>query len=356
MMEQHIRILKALHGDSFILNCVKGNQYGTVVVDGGPYRDNYKIVQILEEYESIDLMVVTHYDDDHIGGLLAYIEKHKNDRPFPIKEIWVNCSQQVPVTNTANISFTQAKKLSNLLFEINKDLESKEFPTVAWESLILAGQKVQKPYADFFVLSPEEESLNLNFFNYASECGDIASHRSRQKSALTKSLQELSTLKKKIVNLKNKQEVINLSSIAFFVSCDNFSALMLGDSYPDTIIKTLQSNGYNNSDNKLRVSYTKIAHHGSANNTSNTLLDMLDCDTYIISTNGGNGVSCHPDRETIGNITWHPNRDHNSPVNLVFNYPMDTIESIGYKFLNEDECGKDGSNFNVYSNIEKLPV
>lgn len=355
-MEQHIRILKALHGDSFILNCVKGNQHGNVVVDGGPYRDNYKIVQILEEYESIDLMVVTHYDDDHIGGLLAYIEKHKDDRPFPIKEIWVNCSRQIPVTNTANISFNQAKKLSNLLFDINKDLEEKGLPTVTWEPLILAGQRVQRPYADFLILSPEEESLSLNFFNFNSECGDISSRRSRQKSVLTKSLQELSTVAKKKVNLQNKQEVINLSSIAFVVSCDSFSALMMGDSYPSTIIKTLESNGFNNSDNRLRVSYTKIAHHGSAKNTSNTLLDMLECDTYIISTNGGNGVSCHPDRETIGNIAWHPNRNHNSPVNLVFNYPMGTIESIGYKFLNEGECDKDGSYINVYSNIDKLPV
>lgn len=76
---RHIEMLKALHGDAFILYCRKGNNNGIVVVDGGPVQDSFKIVNRLEELGTIDLMVLTHYDDDHIGGILAYVKKHRND-------------------------------------------------------------------------------------------------------------------------------------------------------------------------------------------------------------------------------------------------------------------------------------
>lgn len=355
-MESNIRILKALHGDCFILNCKKGENTGIVVVDGGPHQDSYKIIEVLEEYSNIDLMVITHYDDDHIGGILDYVEKHKDDRPFPVKEIWVNCPQQITVSLTRNISYSQSRNLSKLLSDINKDLESRNMPFVLWDSLILAGQEIYKPYADFLILSPEEESLKINFENFEKECSNISSSHQKQKAALAKTLKELSLMPKKDVNLKSKQEVINLSSIAFKVTCDDYSALMLGDSYPSTIVKTLKAKGFDVENNKLCVDYMKIAHHGSANNTSNALLDLIDCDTFVISTNGGYGVSCHPDRETIGNITWHPNRDHSKPVNLVFDYPLDDIETIGFKFLNKGEEEQNDSFFVVYPDIDYLPI
>lgn len=355
-MDSHIRILKALHGDSFILHCKKGENDGIVVVDGGPHQDSYKIKEALEEYSNIDLMVITHYDDDHIGGILDYIESHKDDRPFPVKEIWVNTPQQITVSLTCNISFSQARNLSRLLSDINKDLESKDMPLIQWNTLIMAGQEIHKPYADFLILSPEEESLRLNFENFEKECGNISNSHHKQKEALAKTLKELSLLPKKDVNLKSKQEVINLSSIAFVVTCDDYSALMLGDSYPSAIVKTLNAKGFDGENNKLCVDYIKIAHHGSAKNTSNALLDLIECDTFVISTNGGNGVSCHPDRETIGNITWHPNRDHSKPVNLVFGYPLDDIETIGFKFLNKGEEEQNESFFVVHPDIEYLPL
>ena len=39
-----------------------------------------------ETIPHIDLMILTHYDDDHIGGILRYIKAHKNDNPFPVRK------------------------------------------------------------------------------------------------------------------------------------------------------------------------------------------------------------------------------------------------------------------------------
>ena len=69
-----IEMLQALHGDAFILHCQKGNNKGNLVVDGGPNRNSRNIVRQLDALGVIDLMVLTHYDDDHIGGIFSYID------------------------------------------------------------------------------------------------------------------------------------------------------------------------------------------------------------------------------------------------------------------------------------------
>ncbi len=349
-------MLKALHGDCFVMNCNKDGNNGIVVVDGGPHQDSYKIVKEIEMFNTIDLMVVTHFDDDHIGGILAYIDKHRNDRPFPVREMWINCAHQVPVKASSNISYGQAKRLSELLSSINEGLAKEGYPMIKWEEPVLSGQKIHRPYADFDILSPTLNSYDVNMDNFEAECSNISSAHNRQKAALSKTLKQLSELKKRDVNLKSKQEVINLSSIAFIMKCDSFDSLMLGDSYPAIIEASLKSLGYNDSDNKLCIDYMKVSHHGSAINISNELLDMIDCRNYLISTNGGKGRSCHPDRETIGNITWHSRRNHDSTLNLIFNYPVSTIETVGYKFLKEGEECIDESNFKIQQNIEQLPL
>lgn len=124
---------------------------------------------------------------------------------------------------------------------------------------------------------------------------------------------------------------------------------MLGDSYPYSIVESLKNVGYS-TDNPLYVDYVKISHHGSRNNISNELLDMIDCDRFLISTNGGNGASCHPDRETIANIACHAKRDRNKSIHLYFNYPIRKIENVGYKFIE----GKELKLYNIVVHEDEL--
>lgn len=334
-----IEMLQALHGDAFILHCQKGNNKGVVVVDGGPNKKSRNIVTRLDALGMIDLMILTHYDDDHIGGLLAYLNKHKNDRPFPVKQMWLNCAYNIQTYSSSNISFGQAQKLADKLSDINKDLSKEGFPTIEWEHPIeVSKMPISLPFADFLILSPSEKIRLANDKNYNATISNtnIGRNYTRQKVAFDKSLLELSLNKKNKPNEDDIHTVTNCSSIAFVVGCDNFSALMLGDSFPCTIVNSLKNLGYG-IDNPLHVDFVKISHHGSCNNISNELLDMVDCDKFLISTNGGNGVSCHPDRETIANIVCHKKRDMSKPVHLYFNYPIKTIEKIGYKFMKENE-------------------
>ena len=213
--DYNIRLMKALYGDALILNCHKGSEEGIVVVDGGPNKDCRKIVAEFDKLGTIGLMVLTHYDLDHIGGILAYISKHKDDKPFPVKEIWCNCAYEVPVTDSKDISYGHAKKLADLLTTINENLRGNGFPEVSWQKSLVAGQTYHRPFADFFILSPEEGVKAENDKQYQKEIANISNSHKRQKDALLKSLGELSANPKDEPTTSNRSELVNWSSIAF---------------------------------------------------------------------------------------------------------------------------------------------
>lgn len=349
-----IEMLQALHGDAFILHCQKGGNKGIIVVDGGPNRNSRNIVRELDALGAIDLMVLTHYDDDHIGGILAYIKKHKTNSPFPVKQIWANCAYDIPVYTSSNISFGQAKKLADELKEINEELAQDGFSTIDWETIVVAKKEsITFPFADLLILSPNAYTKDINDKKYqnAIHNANIGRDYTRQKQALKSSLSELTLVKKRQPKENDIQEVINWSSIAFVVRSDNFSVLMLGDSYPCSIVESLKNIGYS-TENPLSVDFVKVSHHGSRNNISNELLDMIDCNRFLISTNGGNGTSCHPDRETIANIACHVKRDRNKPIHLYFNYPIRKIENVGYKFIEGEEL--EHYNIVVHEDVQQI--
>ncbi len=349
-----IEMLQALHGDAFILHCQKDDNKGIIVVDGGPNRNSRNIVSQLDKLGIIDLMVLTHYDDDHIGGILSYIKKHKTNRPFPVKQIWANCAYVIPVYTSPNISFGQARKLADELKEINEKLAQDGFSTIDWETPIFAnGRTITFPFADILVLSPDVSTKSINDKNYwnAVHNANIGKNNTRQKQALNICLSELALTIKEQPKDNDIQKVKNWSSIAFVVRSDNFSVLMLGDSYPCSIVESLKNIGYS-TENTLSVDFVKVSHHGSRNNISNELLDMIDCNRFLISTNGGNGKSCHPDRETIANIACHAKRDRNKPIHLYFNYPIKKIENVGYKFIEEKEL--ENYNIVIHEDVQQI--
>lgn len=74
-----IYFLPVKHGDAFIIECVRGDTQGLVVVDGGPRSCGFELKRKLNELGTPDLMVLTHYDEDHIGGILQLVDTCLDD-------------------------------------------------------------------------------------------------------------------------------------------------------------------------------------------------------------------------------------------------------------------------------------
>ena len=97
------------------------------------------------------------------------------------------------------------------------------------------------------------------------------------------------------------------------------AVLFTGDAHADELvasIRTLQtSRGAEGV--PLRLDALKLSHHGSAGATTEELLDAIDCQNFLVSTDGG--IFYHPDRAAIARVLVHRRRAE-APVTLHFNH------------------------------------
>ena len=336
-----VKSLKAEHGDAFIITVGDGDELHYIVVDGGP-SSRFCIDDIVNELKSIpviDLMVLTNFDDDQIAVLIEYIMTYKNDL-LPVKRIWANCSKNIQMHLSTDISYEQAATLDNYLSGFSTKQE-----IVREDAVNNTLPKYDFGFCQIQVLSPTPKALEINVNDYIEETASIAS--TRVETDRNMSLEDLSLRKQR--PRKDGDDVINRSSIAFLLEAEGKTLLMMGDADPWMVADKLNSLGYSQ-EYPLSIDLMKVSHHGSRNNTCNNLLKVLACNNFLFSTNGGFGNSYHPDRETIARILCNSKKAHpDKPLKLFFNYPLSTIEERTGLLLTEEEkrqhpcCICDGS-------------
>lgn len=331
-MTVNIDILKANHGDSILISQIVKSGTVNILIDGGsPATFKYgprgrekghlckKLEELKARNEHIDLAILTHIDDDHIGGMLKAFEVEDYLKGM-VKRIWFNSSNLIteyfkhpPITEnevvlddgSALTGVGQGKALDAVLKEIGC-----ERPLI-----VMAGQTLVLGAFTFKILSPTERNLkDLLCIWPSEEVGALTSNRKIDHS------ESFETILKNDV-FKEDKSIANGSSIAFILEVENKKMLFLGDAFDKTIINSLKLLGYSES-NKLSLNLVKISHHGSKHNTSSDFLKMIVSDNYVISTNGDkHGL---PDKKAIARII-----KSNSSGVISFNYAniLDSLTS-----------------------------
>lgn len=319
-----LKVLPAEHGDSIII------QYGTtvvknIIIDGGAGISAYRALKKEIEYiaqanQSIDLLVITHIDEDHILGIIDIFQDSDIDKNL-IKKTWFNSGnaiskflqtglkpeREIPLASgdTPFVSVSQGKTLENEMLRYE-----------CWDqNIILVGHEEEYNYGKFTVLSPDLDALKkLNRIWPPEEkqsmiSGCLTDYDSSLSYLITQPFLE-------------DRSPRNASSIAFLFEFYKKKLLLLGDSFPSIVESSLRKLGFSE-DNKLRVDITKVAHHGSKMNTSDSLLRILDCKNYVLSTDGTRHG--FPHKTCLGRIV------SNQPgAKMFFNYPHKQI------FLKQD--------------------
>ena len=101
-----LEVVPAMKGDCLLLHHGTGDDPKLVLIDGGPggvYAKSLKprLDRIREERISgghigesdplhIDLVIVSHVDDDHINGIIALFEDIADAAPFSVGRLWHN--------------------------------------------------------------------------------------------------------------------------------------------------------------------------------------------------------------------------------------------------------------------------
>ncbi|RRJ90831.1 AVAST type 1 anti-phage system MBL fold metallo-hydrolase Avs1a [Flavobacterium macacae] len=375
--ETVINFFPALNGDSFLVSSNATN----ILIDGGyvnTYRNFLKteLQEIARRKEKLDLVVITHIDRDHISGVNKLLEENNDNRFIEIDNIWHNSYRhlQIKPEDSKKFEAPSLKKVSELnimaiikedIPDTPKNVSAKKGSTLAklvhdgkynWNkqfrnaAVSFQNEPVEIGSFKIQLLSPNQQKLEklkgywlkalykLGYVNDDSAAGFIddafefvvsgeKETKVLDKKNISAGSVDLNALS--VTDFIEDNAAANGSSISFILTSDNARILFLGDSHPSVISESLMLL-YPIEEFPLFFDAIKISHHGSALNTNNELLSLVDSQKYLISTNGNS--SDHPDIETIARVVA---RKTDFKRTLYFNYPVQIIKNINIDPLKE---------------------
>lgn len=334
-----IQLLPAEYGDAIIIKTMAEGKPFTIIVDGGPKGTSDEIAQIYKDLGHVDLMILTHFDEDHIMGLIKYVKLFRGEQ-LPVDRFWCNCAQYVDIPTDTFISAAGYENANTLAAYLRKQRILN--PAFEWREDIQVGTSLTMVDLNLYVVSPSPEILTTLKDEYNTyirkhpqideecESTDIASYRV-ELDAKTSIDDLVKNDKPRSVNLWNK------ASIAFLLIAEGKQILITGDADADIIAGGLEQ--IPGMELPIHLDCMKVAHHGSKNNISLNLLEHIRCNRFAFTTNGGVRNWYHPDRKTMALILRGNNRDTEKPLEFLFNYPLETIESrTGILISKEEEA------------------
>ncbi len=273
-----IKFLKAGNGDSILLSVNVSEVARNILIDGGVEATYYsaesdygelktEIDNIKRRGEFIDLLILTHIDNDHICGLLKWFEMDK-DACKLIKNVWFNSGKQIAkyLNQPENSDLAVGLKIfKNTNTGVNDAIDFEEFllKNKLWDGkIVVQGQKHKTHGVDIHILSPDEAQLERLLKEYKKVTGDKAYTAGKEKDWGTNIKDFIVEESPESFNFVQDNSVKNGSSISFILTINRKNYLFLGDSHPKGIVKYLKGLGYDK-DNRLDVELLKVAHHGS---------------------------------------------------------------------------------------------
>ena len=324
-----IKFLQAFNGDFIWISLLASGSQKNIIIDGG-VGDTYKsslnvkgnLFEVIERIRNngqfIDLLILTHFDDDHIGGILRWLNKDKTAFRI-IKKVWFNSGKEI----AKKFDIDENKDLDIEIVEESDDFQTSPKQGIKfenylkdnnlWEGTIVhQGLNYDLFGLKFKILSPNNAKLERLLSLYKKQ-DDYFTSGSKYDFKTTLN-DFISQENESNFIFKEDVGVANGSSIAFIMEYGNKNFLFLADAHPLVIIDGLKKLGYSEV-NQLSAELVKISHHGSMYNTNKELLKIVKSDNYLISSNASkHGL---PNKRTISRII-----DCNPNAIIHFNYDL----------------------------------
>lgn len=333
------------------------NKSYNIFIDSG-YNRTFKYVldeeirSIETSKQRIDLWIISHIHDDHIGGVEKYIKKIVYGEFRDLVATWYfNPPRSYSISDVGNdlkkiskaSSIGQGDDLYLYLKKNNKLIDSDI--TTEMVSQNFGGLKIS-------ILSPSPKKL-MNLRNkYPIELAIPL-----ERNEFTSTSEAVSFITNDYdtplenFDLEDWEEDTseeNGSSISLLTDFEGKIILWLADSHPSDIVQSLNALGYT-PENKLKCDLVKVSHHGSRKNNSNELYDLIDCSKYLISANGENRSKL-PTKKCLGTIIRNRNRDVRIHYEFYFTYDNMTLRGM---FNSDPETIFTKWNFSLHYNSKK---
>lgn len=277
-----IHIINAGHGDCLLIDI----NDTLILIDAGPKkfkvrRELIASIQSIINKRDIDIAIVTHLDDDHIGGFEGLISAG-----VCIKQVLFNHILKIPIVSNQ----PQNKKIS---FDQDINLQLK-LHHVGIKSTPFNSDSLPIKINDIIIspISPVSSALTSLGNEYIKKHQKKICDHKKTEASLHDCIDKITKNEDKF---ESDTSISNKSSIAVIVEYGEFRGLFLGDSHESDII-----NGLQKIKNQRPFTVVKLSHHGSHKNTSYKLIELIGNTEYIICADKTkNG---HPNNITIARI------------------------------------------------------
>jgi beta-lactamase superfamily II metal-dependent hydrolase len=301
-----IHMLDAAQGDCLWVEFGDANAPKRILIDAGiagTYTRQLrpKIEDVIEREGGLafELFVVTHIDDDHIGGALRFLDE-AGALGVEIGEVWFNGYDHLV---RGFLGSEQGEKLSELIvrggWNWNTSFDGKavvveddgELPVVD-----VAGMQLTLLSPTWDKLEKLREAWDKELLEKNLVRGEMFSDDEAvlgKKGFLGEELDVLAA-----VEFEQDPRPANGSSIAFLAEYDGVRVLFGADAHPSVLLESAARAPFDGTPVPLHA--FKLPHHGSRNNVSIEMLEMFPADHYLVSTDGSRHD--HPDREAIARV------------------------------------------------------
>jgi len=289
----HLHTLDVGHGDAIIISLKSNVCARNILVDGG--KGNIGMNAILEklfELKRLDGIIVTHVDDDHIGGIINFI-KYMNDVVKKEKPNFLeNIHEFFVIFNKFDesvISYRQGNMLQNELEKFKRGIGLLKINCHLVNSYDISQE----------IILSGDISININCLKKRGQVHNIDKDVANI-TMLTPSKNSVIDLMKDWFKYNSKKKdgnaiIVNGTSISFLIEYGEKTLLMTGDAYIEEILEALNSLG---KDKISKIDLVKLSHHGSYKNNDKLkeLLDEYRCNKVFVSADGSYGL---PDEKLI---------------------------------------------------------
>lgn len=295
-----IHMLPAGHGDALWIEY--GKPLRRILIDAGTTGTHKKVrekVAALPAAErTFELLVVTHVDADHIGGVVSLLKPWPDGLAF--KDVWFNGYRHLVELET--FGPVQGEKLTAWLDGLEGGAK--------WNAHFQK-KAVKRPDAGplpaitlpgdltLTLLGPTAEKLKDMIPVWEKECKKAGLDPTLPEAAPVAEPPGLESFGALNVDtladtkfVEDKGEP-NGSSITLLLEHDGKRVLLGADAHPSTVIGALDL--LSGAGKKTELTALKLPHHGSKNNINRELLERIKCRRYLFSSNGDHFQHPHPE-------------------------------------------------------------
>jgi beta-lactamase superfamily II metal-dependent hydrolase len=353
-----LTVFQSDKGDCLLLTGADGR---TLLADGG-MRDSYKryvsptLGKIAEAEQAIDLVYVSHIDQDHIAGILQMMDnvvawrvydyqthtgnttfrKPECPRPPKVRDIWHNAFHDQIQDNIKEIEDLLAANMKAFLIDEELAEHAEAYGNLVAskrEALLLSHRvgphqlnipvnrqfdggliyvadppdKVSLGGMDLHVIGPFQKDLKKlrdewnEWLRKNQEVIQDIRDRARRDAELLH-VDEGTMLRSSMLALatelgrRNLVTTPNLASLMLLVEEGDKTVLLTGDGHADDILTGLRAVGKLDDDGSIHVDVLKVQHHGSEHNIHADFCKAVTADHYVFC---GNGAHHNPDLSAL---------------------------------------------------------